>query len=214
METLASRAVYDDDELGMTKRLPVVSGVLFGVGMGVFLLYDALADGGSPAAIAGALFWAVASGAGYGLLFPWFLGRAARRVNDQLYASDPRLVPPPEPDRYLYRLPCGWVRTPSQVVGGVLYLGPGGLRFDPHLRTPARLRESLVMEPLQEIQLELVHTPLPRWLRVWGRRTLPRIQLRWGGGEALFGVPDATSVFTRLQDRVTALKQHSPPHRA
>lgn len=131
METLTPRALYDDDELGITRRLPWISGILFGSGIGLFTLIERLGGGGSVAGAFGyALVAAVLGGAGYGLLFPWLLTRLARPVNDRIYAGDPRLVPPPPPG-YLYRLPCGYLAKPNLSVGGVLYLGPGGLRFDP-----------------------------------------------------------------------------------
>ena len=46
METLAPRSVYDNDELGMTARLPLVSGVIFGGGMGLATLAGELGGGG------------------------------------------------------------------------------------------------------------------------------------------------------------------------
>jgi hypothetical protein len=207
METLAPRALYDNDELGMTSRLPLVSGVMFGSGMGLFTLVDGLAEG-EPAGrtILYALVVGVASGAFYGWAFPRVLISMARRVMDRWYAGDPAVVPPPA-DGYLYRLPCSVLRASARLVEGVLYLGPRGLRFDPLLRARARMRESLVIEPLRDVHLELVETPVPRWLWVWGRRTLTRIQVRWPGGEARFGIPGAADVFATLQDRVDMIKQ-------
>ena len=207
METLAPRSVYDNDELGMTARLPLVSGVIFGGGMGLATLAGELGGGGPVTArVLRALVVAVAAGAVYGWVFPRVIGQAARRVLDRWYAGDSAVVPPPA-DGYLYRLPCSLLRASNRVVGGVLYLGPSGLRFDPLLRYPAPLRESLVIEPLRDVQLDLVQTPVPRWLWVWGRRTLPRIRVRWPGGEARFGVPEAPDILATLHDRVAGLKR-------
>ncbi|HYR06931.1 MAG TPA: hypothetical protein VEQ60_04165 [Longimicrobium sp.] len=208
METLAPRALYDDDELGMTRRLPMLSGLMFGTGMGLATLVDALGEWPIAGAVVYALVMGVISGALFGWIFPRTMGWMARRGNDQWYAGDPAVVQPP-PEGYAYRLPCGWVPAPGRIVPGVLYLGARGLRFDPLLRTPPRLRESLVVEPLRDVRLELVETPVPRWLWVLGRRTLPRIQVRWPGGEARFGVPGAAGVLRTLQDRVGVL-QGSP----
>jgi hypothetical protein len=208
METLTPRDLYDDDELGMTRRLPMLSGLIFGTGMGLATLVDELGERPIAGAVAYALVVGVASGALFGWMFPRVVGRMARRVNDRWYAGDPAVVQP-APDGYTCRLPCGWVRTPGGVVGGVLYLGPQGLRFDPLLRTPPRLRENLVVGPLRDFRLELVETPVPRWLWVLGRRTIPRIQVRWPGGEACFGVPGAAGVLRTLRDRVDALQGSS-----
>lgn len=206
METLAPRDLYDNDELGITARLPLITGILFGIGMTVLDLADALGDGVPLAdAMVPALLIGAVSGAVFGWLFRG-MGGMARRAMDRWYAGDPAIVPPPA-DAYLYRLPCSVLGASNRVVSGVLYVGPRGLRFDPLLRYPAALREPLAIEPLRDIQLELVQTPLPRWLWVSGRRTLPRIQARWPGGEARFGIPDAPGVLATLQYRVDALKQ-------
>lgn len=207
METLAPRALYDNDELGMTAKLPWIFGVMAGSLLGLVTLADALADG-EPAAsvILRTLAVGVGAGALHGGLFSRLIGRAAGPALDRWYVGNPAVVPPPA-EGYLYRLPCSMLDASARVVGGVLYLGPRGLRFDPLLRTPAGMRDSLVIEPLRSVQLELVETPVPPWLWVWGRRTLTRIQVRWPGGEARFGIPGAASVFATLQDRIDALKQ-------
>jgi hypothetical protein len=209
METLAPRSLYDDDELGMTARLPLISGLFFGAVMGVLALADALGDGEPVGGvIPRALLVAVVAGAFFGWMFPRFIAPLARQANDRWYAGDPSVVAPPA-DGYVYRLPCARVGPSGRVAGGVLYLGPRGLRFDPLLRTPPRLRESLVVEPLRDVRLDLVETPVPRWLWVLGRRTLSRIRVRWPGGEARFGVPGAGGVLPALQERVDALQ--GPP---
>jgi hypothetical protein len=208
METLAPRHLYDDDELGMTSRLPWITGVLFGGMMGLVTLGAELGERSIAGALAYALVMGVALGAVFGWIFPRMLGPTVRRAMDRWYAGDPTVVPAPA-DGYTYRLPCSVLRASNRVVSGVLYLGPRGLRFDPLLRYPPPLRESLVIEPLRDVHLELVETPVPRWLWVLGRRTLSRIQVRWPGGEARFGVPGAAGVLRTLQDRVDALQ--GPP---
>ncbi|HEU4884514.1 MAG TPA: hypothetical protein VFT45_19825 [Longimicrobium sp.] len=209
METLAPRDLYDDDELGMTRKLPLASGIFFGGWMGLFTLADAWGgEGTAGGAVLHALLVGVFSGALFGWMFPWLIGGMARRAMNRWYAGDPAVVAPPA-DGYPYRLPCGMLGASNRVVSGVLNLGPRGLRFDPLLRTPPALRESLIVEPLRDVQLDLVQTPVPRWLWMWGRRTLPRIRVRWPGGEALFGIPDAAGVLATLQNRVRALNDAS-----
>jgi hypothetical protein len=207
METLAPRALYDNDELGMTARLPFVVGVMAGGLAGLVALAGAVADG-EPAVFV--ILRTLAVGVGMGAVLGYVFSRSIRRVAgpalDRWYVGNPAVVPPPA-EGYLYRLPCSILGPSARVVGGVLYLGPRGLRFDPLLRTPPGMRESLVIEPLRSVQLELVQTPVPPWLWVWGRRTLPRILVRWPGGEARFGIPSTAGVFATLQDRVHALKQ-------
>ena len=211
METLAPRETYDTDELGITERLPLYSGVSYGVGMGIFALVESLLDGRSLGrALGSAALMFSFGGLCFGLTFPLLMRVGARRINDRLYAGDWRMVRPPPSGRYTHRLPCAWLRTPNHAVGGVLYLGPGGLRFDPHLRNRARHRESLVMEPLDGMTVQLVHAPLHWRFRVWGHRTIPRIEIRWGDGQlARFGIPDTATVCDRLKRAVADLQRRS-----
>jgi hypothetical protein len=207
METLAPRALYDYDEFGITQRLPLVSGLFFGLVMGAFALSSELSGTSSVVwAVGAAVLEGALAGGLFGLLFPRLLGRVAKRMNDRLYEGDPTLVPPPEPGMFQYRLPCGWMRTPRHAVGGVLYLGRRGLQFQTHLATPAALRQNVVLEPLEAIQLSLVETPVPLAARIWGRKTVLRIDAQAGERSAQFAIPDAPTVLARLQERMQALR--------
>src|SRR6202008_3098492 len=131
LETLAPRSAYDKDDVGVTERLPLFTGLFFGIPMGLLSFAEHWSDGKTPGtALAYEAVTAVVTGLIFGFLMPGGLGRLARRVNDRLYAGDPSLVRPP-PEGFFYRLPCGWMRTPAMAVHGVLYLGRGGMRFDP-----------------------------------------------------------------------------------
>lgn len=211
METLAPRTLYDKDELGITDRMPLVSGLVFGIGMGGFVFLEHLGASSSwRAAFGNAAAIGIPAGLLFGLLLPRLLGAMAARINDRLYAGDPTLVAPPDAERYQYRLPCGWMRSPAHAVGGVLYLGAGGLRFEPHLRNPARLRTPIAMEPVEQLSVALVEAPLPGWTRVWGRRSVPRIQVRLGQRSEQFSLPQAGEAVARLQERLSALQGGGP----
>lgn len=207
METLAPREAYDHDELGVTRRMPLVTGTMYGIGMGAFAMLGArgsLAERLATAVIIGAV-----SGLLFGFLFTWMATRAAKRLLDRIYAGDPRLTPPPPPG-YPYRLPCGWMRTPRVAVGGVLYLGPRGMRFQPHVRNRKSDRETLVMEPLERIEIARIDVPLPGWMRIFGARTAPRVEVRWPGGRAELDVPATAATLPRLRETIDALRATSP----
>jgi hypothetical protein len=205
MESLAPRSAYDEDELGITRRMPLYAGTFYGVGMALAGLISGMFEGDSLAtSLIKAVFAGVVGGAAFGFLLPWMLRRLGKRVNDRIYAGDPGLVPVPEPG-YAYRLPCGWMRTPKLAVGGVLYLGRRGLRFDPHLRN--RNRQHVVMEPLEQLELAMVQVPLPAFFRLWGVRTAPRVEVRCGAQVQQFTVPTTSATFARLRESVDLLRR-------
>lgn len=205
METLAPRASYDRDELGVTARLPVVSGIIYGAATGgqafaelrAYSLLFALAYG---------LIVALLMGAFFGFFFSKGVGWMARRVNDRLYAGDPTLVPAPPGGRYAYRLPCGWMRTPRRAIGGVLYIGQDGVRFDPLLNNRRRFREGWVIESLDGVSVERRAVPLPVWMRVWGVRSAPRVDISRGSVRFQLAIPDTAATFARLQSRIEELQ--------
>ena len=207
------RALYDEDEIGVGRRLPLMSGLMFGFIMGLFTLLSELRGEASLIQSVGtAALVSTIGGAVFGLLFPPLLGRMASRMNDRLYAGDPSLVPPPEDGAYSLRLPCGWMRTPNHAVGGVLYLGRRGMRFDAHLATPAAFRQTLLFEPLERLDLELVEATLPIVARLFtGRRSIQRLQLRDGSRTAVFGIPQAATVLARLQEQSQVLRSADRP---
>jgi hypothetical protein len=135
----------------------------------------------------------------------------ARRVNDRLYSGDPRLVPAPPTGRYAYRLPCGWMRTPRRVVSGVLYIGLDGLRFDPLLNNLHRFRQGWSIESLDGVALERRDVPLPVWMRMWGVRTAPRVDITRGTVRFQLTVPDTAATFARLQNRIVELQGSRGP---
>jgi len=109
---------------------------------------------------------------------------------ERIYRGDPELVPPPPPaDEYPLRLPCGLLLGPKRMMGGVMYLGPGGFLFVPHLRNAPALREPISIGPVRAIVVERVwfrHARLARFYRGrWGEG----LRIRWQGGMLLFVVP-------------------------
>lgn len=209
METLAPRASYDRDELGITDRAPVLTGTIFGAGMGASNFADLYGERSLFTAVAFGLVTALVCGPIFGFLFTRTVRWMARNMNDRLYSGDRRLVPAPPTGRYAYRLPCGWMRTPGRVVSGVLHIGLDGLRFDPLLNNLRRFREGWSVESLDGVSLERRDVPLPVWMRVWGIRTAPRVDITRGPVRFQLTVPDTAETFARLQSRIGEL-QGSP----
>ena len=206
METLAPRELYDSDELGVWKRMPLVGGLLFAA---VSMAWDVIAaisqrEPLGPALLSGLIFGLFA-GAIWALLFTWVFRRLIKTGNDRWYFADPRLVAPPPPG-FLYRLPCAWFAADRRR-HGVLYLGREGLTFHPVLRVPHRFRDRLVIAPLDSVDVEVIDAPLPFIARIWGHRTIPRIRIRWNGSHADFGVPGAREIGERLRQKVAVLRE-------
>lgn len=207
METLAPRADYDAAQGKAGERLPVFPGG-GALHAGMEVLHRLEQVRGRVAWPLRVLASAVAGGLS-GIFLNVILPRSVlwwdQRVTDQVYAGDPRILPPPPSAGYTYRLPCGRMTAGGRAVGGVLYLGARGVRFDPHNRNRRRDREALVVEPLAGVQVDMVDAAVPAW--VWWRRSVPRIRIRWPGGEAHFGVPGAPDLCRRLAAHVAALQR-------
>ena len=208
METLAPRASYDRDELGITARMPLVMGVLYGGGMGIWVFFGDLGRYSLSRALINGILAALIGGFIFGTFFPKTMRWLARRANDRIYAGDPRLVPAPPAGRYAYRLPCGWLRTPLRAVSGVLYIGADGLRFDPLLKNPRRLRDGWTMASLDGVSIERRDVPLPKWFRLWGARTAPRIDIVRGPERIQLTIPETDATLARLRDRIQELRGH------
>lgn len=132
----------------------------------------------------------------------WSMGvewRKQLRIVDRVYDGDPEIVAPPPPaDEYPVRLPCSLVLSPRVFMGGVLYLGPAGLLFAPHVTHAPELREPLRFEPLRSIVMERVFVRVPLLQAVLGRQ--PEVLcVRWEGGMALVGVPDPAETQRRIE---------------
>lgn len=106
---------------------------------------------------------------------------------------------------YRYGLACGWMTGPHRVVAGVLYLGPQGFRFVPHPRVRKSLRRQLVMEPLRDVELQLLELPVTLRHQFTGETRVQRIELRWAGGTARFTAPRVEAAFGRMRAAVAQL---------
>lgn len=204
MQTLAPREAYESSDGDAGERLPVFSGGLLNGGLDVLHRVERVRGRVAwPVRVAVSAVAGGVSAVVLNVLLPHSVLWWGRRVTDQVYAGDPRILPPPPSAGYTYRLPCGRMIGESYAVGGVLYLGARGIRFDPHRRNRRRDRASLVIEPLAGVQVDMVDAPLPRW--AWWREGARRIRVRWPEGEAHFSVPHAAEVYPRLADHVRAL---------
>jgi hypothetical protein len=206
VETLAPRELYDSDELGMWKRMPLFGALLFAAFSMVWDVIFAMSRS-EPLVptLLRALIPSLFGGIIWALLFTWVFRRLVKTGNDRWYFGDPRLVAPPPPG-FLYRLPCAWFASDRRR-HGILYLGREGLTFDPVVRLPRRFRDPLVITPLDAVDVEVVDAPLPFIARIWGHRTIPRIRVRWNARHADFGVPGAREIGERLREKVAALRE-------
>lgn len=127
------------------------------------------------------------------LSYDWAAPSHRRKVwakLERIYRGDPELVPPPPPaEEYPLRLPCGLLLGPKRAMGGVLYLGPGGFLFVPHLRNAPALREPFAIGPVRSIVVERVWFRNTRLARFYTGRFGEALRVRWQGGALLFAVP-------------------------
>lgn len=206
MENLASREVYDVDESGFRERLGLVTGIFFGLFMGVacFFLTPSIIPFGWRALLnIGA---GVASGIGFGRSFPNRFRKKMSLFIDRLYAGDTEIDVPPPPEKELrYRLPCSWTRSGSLTVGGVLYIGPLGLLFVPHKKNLPRDRSTLEMGPNRSLKFSLATPELTGLYKLLVPRPTPRLQVIWPEGTAQFIIPAPNQVFKLIEERAREL---------
>lgn len=213
MQTLVPRAAYDAVPADAGERLPVFAarGALHTAMEVLHRLEHVRGQVAWPVRVVASAVAGGVSGVMLNVVLPRSVLWWDQRVIDQVYAGDPRILPPPPSAGYTCRVPCGRMMPGGRAVGGVLYLGARGVRFDPHHRNRRRDRQPLVVEPLAGVEVDLVDAPLPSW--VWWQRTVPRIRIRWPGGEAHFGVPGAPDVFRRLTVHMAKMTGDPSPSR-
>ena len=132
----------------------------------------------------------------------------------QIFAADPEIVPAPPPTA-THRLVCAAVSL-RRAVGGVLYVTPGGLAFQPHFAGRSRLRKlltraspiipaALEIGPPRTIILKTGRFRRPSWVRS-DRRSPEVILCEWEGGVAVFVAPQVERTVSQLQRCIDALR--------
>jgi len=179
----------------------------------------------------GAEFWrsfflAVAIGVVLGLIaaIPTYFAErkrdpsALRRKVTAILSTGAGLLPPPPSDAYA-RLLCAVALPERQFVGGMLYVTPAGLTFQPHFgprswwRPQSRaIPRSFPIGPPGSIVLSpgFFPSPRPRLARMLGLAPSQALIVGWADGEAAFAVPDAPLIIERLQPHIDALRSGSP----
>lgn len=206
MENLAPREVYDVDESGYRERLGLVTGIFFGLFMGIacyFLTPSLIVLGWRVLLSIGA---GVFAGIAFGKGFPNRFRKKMSSIIDRLHAGDTDIDVPPPPEKELqFRLPCSWKRSENFSVGGVLYIGPLGLLFVPHKMNLPRDRSVLEMGPNKSLELSLTAQTLTGFLKMLVPRPTPLLQVSWPEGSAQFIVPAPNQVFELIRGRVREL---------
>jgi hypothetical protein len=193
-ENLVPRSTYDSDETGYWQRLPFVAGICFGLPVGIFFTMMTAFVGWGKFGLEECLLLGMSGGALSGILFGFFFPRAFRRkmssITDANYSREPEPdVLPSHKENLQYRLPSNWMKTESFAVGGVLYIGKGGLFFLPHGKNMPRDRFSFEMSPANELRLSLTPTTLTGWKQLLVPHPAPFLHIIWPGGEANFLIP-------------------------
>jgi len=205
-ENLVELAAYDVDETGYWRRLPWLSGMLFGLAFASIELLSPIPNTRySPPITA---VWSLAIGGPiFGLLFPLAARRQIRVIWAGLYAGEQRsITPPPGNGFFYYQIPCTLVSGRVGVIG-VLYLGRGGLLFTPRKRS-WKSGAPIEMAPLELVRIALV-PPLPR--NAIQRLLIPRqqeqLEISWNGASARFIVPSPADTCLKIGRSLEALRR-------
>ena len=211
MENLVQRGVYDSDESGYLERLPWVMGTFFGLSMTVlfFILFTTMfaAQRDTSSVFLVCLVSGALGGVFFGLTFPRTFRRKMTAFTDAIYAGRSDLIDEPRADEgWRYRLPCSWMKTPRFAVGGVLYIGSGGVLFVPHRKNLKRDRVPIELGPPGDIQLSLLPPPPVGMVR---RTLVPRpqklLEIAAKSRRERFLIPQPESVIQIIQKRIIEL---------
>lgn len=209
MENLVPREVYDIDESGYRRRLGRVTGVFFGVAMGIacfILTYSML---GIRRSVLLSICTAAFCGIVFGYIFRKRLQKKMSSMIDRLYSGNPDLEIAPPPEKNLrFRLPSSWKRSDNFSVGGVLYIGPSGLLFVPHKLNLPRDRSIFEMGPIKSLELSLTSPALNKAFKLLVPRPTPLLQVAWPDGSAQFLIPAPNQGFKLIGDRLHEMKQN------
>ena len=139
--------------------------------------------------------------------------RNADRSLNRLFAG--QLVPmPPAPPDATARLFCGLLLRSRHFCGGVLYVRPQGLYFQPHYprarfwqRPVGSIPTGLRIEPARSITLaQAALLPRPWWRQPLFRATVPLLICTWESGSIALRVPRLATIQERLQSRIDVLR--------
>ncbi len=203
MENLIPREVYDVDDSGYRQRLGLITGIVFGLAMGIacLLLTPSIIGFGWRALLS--ICAGVFSGFAFGKTFPRGFRKKMSSIIDRLYAGDETInTRPPTGKDLRYRLPCSWKRSENFAVGGILYIGPEGLLFVPHKINLPRDRSPFEMGPSKGLQLSLRTQKLAGFFKLFVPHPPSVLQVGWPGGSAQFLVPAPDRVFKLIEERV------------
>ena len=142
--------------------------------------------------------------------------RNADRSLQRLFAG--QLVPMPSaPPDAMARLFCGLLLSNHHFCGGVLYVRPRDLYFQPHYprvrfwqRPAMSLPSGIVIEPARSITLARAWLlPRPWWRQPFFRGTLPLLLCTWESGRIALRVPRLGIIQERLQRRIDVLRANA-----
>jgi hypothetical protein len=207
METIVPLSSYRLDETGYWKRLPLVSGLLFGLAMGTFVaIFPSDASALFYSRMVRILISLIGGGALFGFLFPFFFRRKVNRIIDALHAGKSWIDAPPPANRNLaYRFPCTLLVS-GRGIGGVMYLGQRELIFVSH-KLNGRHKQQLEWEPLSGLRIAAIDSPSLRGLRrILVPHPQPLMEVRWSGGTATFVVPTAKTTAARLSGLIEKMR--------
>jgi hypothetical protein len=205
VENLVPLVAYDVDETGYWRRLPWVTGLLFGVGFAALELLLPIPNQRYTRLITAAMSFAL-GGPLFGLFFPVLLRRRVRQITAGLYAGESWIIDPPPANRlFYYQIPCTWIQE-NRGIGGVLYLGRQGFLFLPHKQN-RRPGPPLEMTPIEAMRIARgVPFTGNAIQRLFIARPQEQVEITWNGASARFLMPNSTDTMLKMGRCLDALQ--------
>jgi hypothetical protein len=206
VENLVALATYDVDETGYWRRSRWVSGLFFAVAFAAFVLVIPIPNMRYSPPVTAAISFAI-GGPLFGLFFPAMMRRKVRLITAGLYAGERWIIdPPPANQLVYYQIPCTWINGKA-LVGGVLYLGRGGLLFVPHKKN-RRPSTPVEMTPIDAVRIARVAPFAGNAVqRLLVPRPLEQIEVTWNGVSARFLMPNPADTFLKFGGSLEVLQR-------
>lgn len=187
---------------GDFSRMSVVSGVLFGLPMGLFGLLALWPTAGPEKALSFAALGGASTGLLFGFFFPRSLRKKMQRIARSVFAAEGRYAAPPPGGIWTARVPSNYLLGPIGV-GGILYLQPGGFAFVPHSGNLPRHRQ-IVTATGEPLTAKLIALPPSWWHSLVVAERPPLLEIAAASKAWRFVVPKPEEILVGIETELAS----------
>jgi hypothetical protein len=191
--------------VGYLHRLRWFAGLFYGSCMALFFFVTLQSSQGLVAAVTEALVGGAVGGLFFSYLWTAWIRRGQRKLFIRLHGLDPTIVPQVSATDFNRYLICNQYLSEHRAYGGILFVGPKGVLFQPHRQSQPRSLPAVSI-PAAGLTIEPITIQIASWRRYVIARPLEGFRLSWGTESAVFLAPQVPTVIQGLR---SALPQHA-----